>query len=294
VTDVESRDRGRRSTAELAGTLDGLIQRLLAHPDSSVSADVQALLTGLDELHRGGLTRLVAEIESIAGEAFLNRLGQDPQIQLLLMSYGLVSVSRAIQADEALDAVRPHLASHGVAIGVREVVGGVVYIDLETQPGAVVNERALRADLETALRAGFLGFQEVQIGERPQTPPASGLVQLKGPRGPRWGAFATVATVTDLAESGLLSAGPSGEADSVLLLDVNGEVHAYENRCAGSPLPLHFSRLERGTLICSWHGCRYDAATGHRLDHPSQPSLVPVPVRVVEGEVLVAQPEDGS
>lgn len=275
------------TTAELVEYLDGLIDRLTRHSDSEVAADVQALLAGLDAVHRQGLTRLAAEIQAMAGDAFLHRLCQDPHIELLLMSYGLVSVNRSIQADEALDAVRPHLRSHGVDARVLEVVGGVVYVELVRREDADVDERAVRNDLETALREGFLGFQELQIGPRPWSPPAASLVQLEGPRSGA-ASFQDVAAVDELHERGLLAVEPPGGAESVLLLGDGEAVRAFRNRCGATPLPLHFSRLEGNELICSWHGCRYDPATGKRLDAPGEGSLIPVPVRVIEGRIQVA------
>ena len=43
-------------------------------------------------------------------------------------------------------------------------------------------------------------------------------------------------------------------------------------------------------LRCSWHGCRYDVRTGHRLDWANaqqEDHLTVLPVRVNEGQVQV-------
>jgi nitrite reductase/ring-hydroxylating ferredoxin subunit len=275
-------------TAELVEALDGLIQRLSDHPDPQVGADVRALLAGLDTVHRAGLTRLASEIQAMAGEAFLSRLCQDPEIELLLMCYGLVAVNRTIQADEALDAVRSHLGAHGVAVEVQEVVGGVVYVRLDYRPSADVDEAAVRNDLETALRARFLGFQELQIGERPWSAPTGALVQLERRRPPGAESFQTVAEVRELKGAGPVAITPLGQEGSVLLLENGDAIGAFRNRCGSSPLPLHFSQVEDGVLVCSWHGCRYDPVSGKRVDRPEEPGLIPVPVRILDGQVQVA------
>jgi nitrite reductase/ring-hydroxylating ferredoxin subunit len=50
---------------------------------------------------------------------------------------------------------------------------------------------------------------------------------------------------------------------------------------------LRFGTLQGAELRCSWHGCRYDVRTGHRLDGgPGR--LAVLPVAVENGEVRVA------
>ena len=61
-------------------------------------------------------------IQSMAGDAFVNRLTGDPAIRLLLMSYDLLAVDRRTLAEEALDAVRGHLHAHGVDVELVEVL----------------------------------------------------------------------------------------------------------------------------------------------------------------------------
>jgi 3-phenylpropionate/trans-cinnamate dioxygenase ferredoxin component len=73
----------------------------------------------------------------------------------------------------------------------------------------------------------------------------------------------------------------------VLLVNVEGNVHALRNECGDSPLPLHFGAREGWTVRCSWHGCRYDVRTGHRVD--GQAGRVQVfPVAIDGGRVRVA------
>ena len=75
-----------------------LIAELHSHPDADVGERVTALLQGIDAVHRTALTHLVAAIQAMAGEAFINRLTADPAIRLLLMSYDLIAVDRRLQA----------------------------------------------------------------------------------------------------------------------------------------------------------------------------------------------------
>ena len=102
----------------------------------------------------------------MGGDAFVNRLMADPAIRILLMSYDLVAVDRRLAAEEALDAVRGHLHAHGIDVEILEVVGGVVYVRLHVMHGATMREDAVLRDIEEALHAGFIGFQELVARER--------------------------------------------------------------------------------------------------------------------------------
>ncbi|MDQ6830656.1 MAG: Rieske 2Fe-2S domain-containing protein, partial [Gemmatimonadota bacterium] len=76
----------------------------------------------------------------------------------------------------------------------------------------------------------------------------------------------------------------------VLLANVDGELYAVRNACGDGPLPLDYSTLDGAELTCSWHRCRYDIRTGHRLDYPNasqDEQLVIYPVRVRDGMIEV-------
>lgn len=75
----------------------------------------------------------------------------------------------------------------------------------------------------------------------------------------------------------------------VLLLRADGDVRAYRNTCPGSMLPLHFGDREDGTLLCPWHGCRFDAATGERVGDEGA-SLARLESGVEAGRIWVAVP----
>jgi len=250
------------------------IAELESHPDPGVRASVTALLHGIDAVHRTALTHLVGAIQSMAGEAFMNRLTADPAIRLLLMSYDLIAVDRRLHAEEALDSVRGHLHDHGIDVELSEVVGGAVYVKLHGIERSDVAIDGVRHDLEEALKAGLAGFQELVIGDRSARMPE--LLQVSGLRRPQRPVYRRVCATSEIAPGTMKAVDVDGHG--ILIVNSDGELLAVSNQCGESPLPLHFSTLHGAELRCSWHGCRYDVRSGQRLDGPERLMVFPVSV----------------
>lgn len=74
----------------------------------------------------------------------------------------------------------------------------------------------------------------------------------------------------------------------VLLVALDEGLYAYRNACGRGVLPLHLGALADPELRCPWHGCRYEARTGRRLDNGGGPDLETFPVRLEGDQVLVS------
>jgi nitrite reductase/ring-hydroxylating ferredoxin subunit len=257
-----------------------LMAELEAHPDPAVRTAVASLLQGIDAVHRTALTHLVGAIQSLAGEAFMNRLTADPAIRLLLMSYDLIAVDRRLNAEEALDSVRGHLHDHGIDVELAEIVGGAVYVKLHGVERSDVAVEAVRRDLEEALGAGLLGFQELVVGDRATTR-NSPLLQIGGLRRAQQPVYRRLCAAAEVTPGTMRAIDVDGYG--ILLVNVDGEFLAVSNQCGESPLPLQFSTLQGAELRCSWHGCRYDLRSGRRLDGPER--LTVFPVAIEDGDV---------
>jgi toluene monooxygenase system ferredoxin subunit len=74
----------------------------------------------------------------------------------------------------------------------------------------------------------------------------------------------------------------------VLLVAVDGEARAYDNRCPHRAWPLERGTLADGVLTCANHGWSFDVASGRCVD-PGERDLVPHRCRVDDdGMVRVA------
>lgn len=277
--------------ADVLTDAEQLIAMLGAHPDPAVGAATAALLERIDTVHRTALTHLMGAIQSMAGDAFINRLTGDPAIRLLLMSYDLLAVDRRTLAEEAIDAVRGHLHAHGIDVELVEVLGGVISVRIHGLSAVDAAYSGVVRDIEEALRAGLLGFQELEIrdgrGARPAAGDASFLPAASLQRAFR-PVYRDAGRAAEIAPGTMRGVMVDGIA--VLLVRVDDEYFAVRNACGESPLPLDYSTLSGTELRCSWHGCRYDVRTGHRLDRPDaarEEQLTVFPVRVSDGLVQV-------
>lgn len=72
----------------------------------------------------------------------------------------------------------------------------------------------------------------------------------------------------------------------VLLLNVEGELRAYDGVCPHQAVPLAEGDFDGRTLVCRAHHWEFDAASGRSVN-PSGQCLRRFPVQVVDGQVLV-------
>jgi nitrite reductase/ring-hydroxylating ferredoxin subunit/Fe-S cluster biogenesis protein NfuA len=262
------------------------LERMEGIEDERTREEVLALLEGIDVLHRQALGRLLELVTSLGGSGLVERASQDPVVHTLLEMYDLPEADERTQVEHALESVYPYFKSHGGKLEVLGVEVGRVRVRLsgscEGCPGTATT---LTRVVEEALREGFPGFKEL-VAEEPPPPASEKPIQLgrKPQRRPRW---VSVGYLEDLEPGEVRALRPEGTA--LLLVRLDGEVYACRNGCPpGSALALHLGRLEGSTLVCPWHGCRYDVRTGKREDDDEEGELAMLPVAVRDGEIRIA------
>ena len=75
--------------------------------------------------------------------------------------------------------------------------------------------------------------------------------------------------------------------DPVLLANVDGTVYAVLDRCSHEDLPLSDGDLESGILVCSYHGARFDVASGAPRGLPAVKPIKTFSVEVREDGIYV-------
>lgn len=75
------------------------------------------------------------------------------------------------------------------------------------------------------------------------------------------------------------------EGENILICKTEGDIYAVRNSCGNTVLPLDGAAIEKGYLICPWHGCAYRLADGVMETNPVQ-KIKKYPVTISEnGEI---------
>ncbi len=69
-----------------------------------------------------------------------------------------------------------------------------------------------------------------------------------------------------------------------------GRLHALDNRCPHTGGPLALGRVERGQVVCPWHGARFALADGRPCGGPADAPVTAYPVRQEGRGVFVHVP----
>lgn len=97
-------------------------------------------------------------------------------------------------------------------------------------------------------------------------------------------AFQKVATVDDLWSGEILGLVVAGR--KVLLVNLDGTIYAYEDKCAHLGVALSTGHLRGALLTCRAHQWEYDLCTG-RGRNPATTCLRAFAVKVEHGAILV-------
>jgi toluene monooxygenase system ferredoxin subunit len=97
-------------------------------------------------------------------------------------------------------------------------------------------------------------------------------------------AFQKVATMDDLWSGEMRALVVAGR--KVLLINLDGIIYAYENKCAHLGVPLSNGHLRGAHLTCRAHQWEYDLCTG-RGCNPATARLRAFAVTVDHGDILI-------
>jgi Fe-S cluster biogenesis protein NfuA/nitrite reductase/ring-hydroxylating ferredoxin subunit len=252
------------------------------------------------------LLRLMDAIHRPALELLLAGTPDHPIAAAVLAMYELVPLDEHTQIEEALDEVRPYIESHGGALDLLDVEGGIVHVRMSGScHGCAASAMTLRRGVETKLRERIPWFEEIvahepedaaeddrpgvlpllQIDPSPQSPVRGDLLQIAQLKRP---VFVDVGALADVPPGEMTVAHVDDK--EILVINVDGDPYAFHNICpVDGRSPLDGGRLTGSVLVCPWHNCAYDARSGKRADdEPGQPSLAVVPIALSDGVLRVA------
>ena len=252
---------------------------------------IRAYRASIEDLHREAIRRLIAEVkQDPAGFARLREALADEVVYAVLRHLGIVKASLQERVEDALDSVRPMLASHG---GDVELVGveapdSVKVRFLGACDGCPASQLTFIAGVKQAIQERCPGIENIEEVRGLAHAPAADkdkLVRFVSPfaLGVE-GDWLQAAALDDIPEGGVLQREIRGQD---LLLSRNGAVvSAFQNACAHLGMPLDGGEAADGVLTCPHHGFRYLLESGECLTAP-EVQLEPHAVRVIGNRVEV-------
>ena len=102
-----------------------------------------------------------------------------------------------------------------------------------------------------------------------------------------------VAKLADLPAGALLAVALPG-GGRVCVANVGGELCAFADECPHAAFPMSEGELRAdGTILCAWHGARFDPRTGAVVDGPAVRGLTVYDVAVSGDDIVVGRPTGG-
>jgi len=100
--------------------------------------------------------------------------------------------------------------------------------------------------------------------------------------------------LSDFVKVGQTNDFPSGsmkkvnvEGVDVLVANVSGQIYAIANTCTHHGGPLDEGELEGTTVICPWHGGKFDVTTGKVVEPPPRTNEPSYEVQIQGTDVLL-------
>ncbi|CAN5857239.1 hypothetical protein BH23ACT10_BH23ACT10_37360 [soil metagenome] len=256
-----------------------------------VSAELtEELVRELMGLYGAGLGRILDRMHAVAPDA-LRDLTADPLVGGLLMLHDLHPDDIAARVEQALEGVRPYLASHGGGVQLLSVTGDVALLRLEGScDGCGSSQVTLQHAVEGAVleAAPEIGRIEVE-GAVPE--PSNGLIPAEslslrrrdaGSDTIEWEALPAPA---EAAPGTVATQQVNGSQLAVVRID--GQLYAYRDACPSCAGSLAGGEMRGDLLDCPGCGAAFDARRAGRATGDG-PGLDPVPLLDDDAGVRVA------
>jgi len=276
----------RTPEQELVARVQELTARLQALDDPEARNLADDLGGAISEMYADGLARIFAALEGDdpAFVAVRDELAQDGVVASLMLMHDLYPVDLHTRVCQALDDVRPYLASHEGDVELLGIEGAIAHLKLlGSCDGCGASAATLESAIEEALRDHAPDLEGIRVeGVAPVRNVTPGSAQA------REKTWVPLEGTSEIQRGHMVRA-----SQSLLVANVAGTLLAYHDFCAGCPASLSGGVLLGGTLTCAACGRAYDLPRAGRCKTDSTLQLQPVPLlRGADGvKVSIETPE---
>ena len=238
----------------------------------------------IDALNAAAFRRLIRSLQSVPGMATaLREAASDEIVYAVLRRHGILKPSLHEQVDDALDAIRPTLASHGGDVELVSVGETSVNVRfLGACDGCPASALTFYGGVKKAIQDKFPQFTEVKQekglggGEGVEYASPFANFQKEG-----WTQVSSLDVIADGHTETL-----DVDGQSVLLTRLGDKVTCFKNACAHMGMALDGGEISDGIITCPYHGFQYALESGECLTAP-EVQLQPHGVRVKDGQIEV-------
>ena len=249
-----------------------IVEGLATQWNENQQATLQAFRSAVDAINKEALTRLIRTRKSDpAALTALKGALNDEVVYAVLRYHELVKPSLQERLEDALDSVRPYLASHSgnVEIVAVEPPDKVTIRLLGSCDGCPAAGLTLSEGVEKAIKEHCPEIAEIAKakGGPSAAPPSGQTIHFVSP-------FASAADqgwrralkVQDVPEGDIKCIDLEGH--SLLLSRVEQRVTCFENACSHLGMPMDMGTVADGILTCPHHNFEYSLTSGECLTAP--------------------------
>jgi Fe-S cluster biogenesis protein NfuA/nitrite reductase/ring-hydroxylating ferredoxin subunit len=277
---------------ELIERIGGLTAELERVEDPEQRRLAEELSDALMDLHREGLERMLAAVDS---EPARRELAGDEVVRVLLLLHDLHPVPLEERVRAGLEKVRPYMESHGGDVELLGIEDGVARLRLVGScNGCAASASTLELAVQRALEETAPDLLGMEV-EGAVEAPATGIPLTMHPANGGGGgapvslsSWITVEGIGDLAEGESRIAEVAGRR--LLVAAVEGSVLAYLDACAACGASLEDAALSQGVLACSSCARQYFLPRAGRSLDDAGLHLDPVPLLADTAGARVALP----
>ncbi len=278
-------DTQERSLADMLRDIEALTS-LSENWDDTARKGAQARAEAIDALNAEAFRRLIRHLRDVDGMASaLKSAASDEVVYAVLRRHGILRPSLFERVDEALNSVRPMLASHG---------GDAELVSVEASSAVV---RFLGA-CDGCPASALTFYSGVKKAIQEQVPQIKEVKQAKGLGGGGGDQVHFTSPFAAYQKDGWnkaadLSEVPDGQTrvfdvdgHSVLISRFGDRVTCFENACAHMGMAMDGGEIADGFITCPYHQFKYSLESGECLTAP-EVQLQPHGVRVVGDSIEV-------
>ncbi len=272
------------------------LETIVSDWDEHQSNTLEALRRADDALHKEAISRIIKTVKQVP-EAMtaLKEAVSDEVVYAVLRHLEIIKPSLHERVEQALDSVRPYLATHGGNVELVEITPPeIVTIRLlGACDGCPASGLTLSEGVEKAIKEycpeittikkarGGMTAKPVGSADNANGVPIHFVSPFANSADEGW---EYAALFDDIPEKNIKVTTVAG--NEVLLSRFDDKITCYQNACAHLGMPLDMGEVRNGILICPHHAFEYSLESGECLTAP-EVQLQTHAVRVVGDKVEI-------